>query len=568
VLASSGCGEGPWSAVFRFTILPTPSAPALLGPDHGSSIYDRTPTFAWQGIDAASSYRIQVDDSESFDSLLIDETVTSASYTPADALPDGTYYWRVLASNDCGSSGWSAQWRFAIENRSPSADDDRFTVDEDSSDNLLDVLANDEDLNGDALRIVATTQPAHGSVRIVDSGAHLMYVPDPDHYGQDSLSYTVDDDHGGTDTARVEIAVAGINDPPVARNDAASTDEDVPVTVDVLENDDDVDGHLDTSTVECISGPENGATSIDTEDGQITYAPGLNWNGSDRFTYRVCDDGTPLPARCDTATVQLVVEPVNDPPIPIAGPDQTVRTATLVALDGSQSYDPDGDLSLKYFWTQDGGPAVTLSRADVPSPTFVSPQEPCTLTFKLFVIDSLDQPALAPDQVVVTVYEAPVFYGYLPLAFQDYTVAPDLLVESIRATSDNVRVVIVNRGNAPVSTEFFVDAYIDPRSAPTAVNQTWDQLGDQGLVWAITGDTLTQLAPGGSLTLEINDAHYVRDLSYFTGRLSAGTVIYAQVDSYNLATTYGNVLETHEMRGGTYNNIGGPAYSTAAASDG
>jgi len=566
VQAENACGGGLWSPVFTLTILSTPSAPDLLAPKKDSSTYDRTPTFIWKSMDEVPSYRIQVDDSESFDSPTIDETTASASYTPTNALANGTHHWRVLASSTCGSSDWSERWSITIDNQVPTANDDRFTVDEDSVSNLLDVLANDGDLNGDRLRIVTTTQPARGSVEIVNSGTRLTYRPDPDYFGQDSLSYTVDDGNGGTNAARADITVTGINDPPVTQSDSVLTDEDTPATIDVLENDVDIDGRLDPSTVQRISGPEHGSTSIDTTNGEITYAPDLNWNGSDRFTYRVCDDGTPLPAQCGTATVDVAVRAVNDPPVADAGPDQTVKTSALVTLDGSGSYDPDGDLSLKYFWTQYDGPPVILSNAAIPSPTFIAPHEPCVLTFKLFVIDSLDEPNRAPDQVVITVHKPPVFRAYLPLSAHRHVVAPDLIVQSITATSNNVRLTIVNQGNAPVSSPFFVDAYIDPRSAPTAVNQTWDQLGSQGLVWAVIGDVLSRLVPGGSLTLDINDAHYVADLSSFSGSLPTGTVVYAQVDSFNLETTYGNVLETHEMTDGPYNNIRGPVHSTAAVS--
>jgi hypothetical protein len=47
--------------------------------------------------------------------------------------------------------------------------------------------------------------------------------------------------------------------------------------------------------------------------------------------------------------------------------------------------------------------------------------------------------------------------------------------------------------------------------------------------------------------------------------LPAGTVLYAQVDSFNPDTAYGAVLETHEIIGRPYNNIGGPFLSTFGA---
>ena len=42
--------------------------------------------------------------------------------------------------------------------------------------------------------------------------------------------------------------------------------------------------------------------------------------------------------------------------------------------------------------------------------------------------------------------------------------------------------------------------------------------------------------------------------------LPADASIYAQVDSYNAATTYGALLEDHELAGGEYNNVSGPVY--------
>jgi hypothetical protein len=141
------------------------------------------------------------------------------------------------------------------------------------------------------------------------------------------------------------------------------------------------------------------------------------------------------------------------------------------------------------------------------------------------------------------------------------TTLPDLVVDRIVVTSNNVEVVVRNQGGSDVIDPFWVDAYIDPKTAPRQVNQTWPALSSQGFVWGITGTALP-LKPGATLTLSIGDAYYSSTLSQFSGTLPTGTAVYAQVDSANVETTYGAVLEDHEQAGEPYNNISGPITTT------
>ena len=97
--------------------------------------------------------------------------------------------------------------------------------------------------------------------------------------------------------------------------------------IDVLANDSDVDGNLDLATVQVVSGPNNGATTVNATSGEITYTPNADFNGSDTFDYQVCDDGTPTPAECSQATVAVTVDSVND--LPTASDD------TLSVVEGS-----------------------------------------------------------------------------------------------------------------------------------------------------------------------------------------------------------------------------------------
>jgi hypothetical protein len=154
---------------------------------------------------------------------------------------------------------------------------------------------------------------------------------------------------------------------------------------------------------------------------------------------------------------------------------------------------------------------------------------------------------------------------YLPMVMRNYVLAPDLVVQRIIATSNNVQVVIKNQGDLPVKEEFWVDVYINPRQAPTHVNQTWNTLGNQGLTWGVAVTALPSLRPGGVLTLTLTDAYYQPDWSVVSWPLAPGTPVYAQVDSADAATNYGAVPENHEITGEPYrNNILGPVNVTSA----
>jgi uncharacterized repeat protein (TIGR01451 family) len=155
---------------------------------------------------------------------------------------------------------------------------------------------------------------------------------------------------------------------------------------------------------------------------------------------------------------------------------------------------------------------------------------------------------------------------YLPRVMLNYVAAPDLVVEQINASSTSVQVVIRNEGDMPVEDEFWVDVYLNPTTPPTSVNQTWQYVGDHGIVWGVTSDALP-LYPGEAITLTVTPSggsYYFAGLSNVSWPLAAGTQVYAQADSAHSATSYGGVRESHEIVGGPYNNITGPVTSTGA----
>ncbi|MCW1949743.1 MAG: tandem-95 repeat protein, partial [Octadecabacter sp.] len=179
-------------------------------------------------------------------------------------------------------------------NRGPDAQDDTATVDEDGSVDI-NVLGNDTDPNGDNLSVTNATSP-DGTVTINPDGT-ITFEPNDNFNGETTITYTVDDGNGGTDTATVNVTVNPVNDDPVANDDTAETDEDTPVTIDVLGNDTDVDG--DDLTVTNATSPDGEVTI--NPDGTLTFTPDENFNGTTTITYTV-DDGN---GGTDTATVDV-----------------------------------------------------------------------------------------------------------------------------------------------------------------------------------------------------------------------------------------------------------------------
>jgi VCBS repeat-containing protein len=199
----------------------------------------------------------------------------------------------------------------------PVAVADAATVVEDSSGNILNVLANDTDVDGGAISIQSVTQPANGSV--TNNTTNVTYTPNPNYCNNppgttlDTFSYTLTP--GGSSTT-VTVTVTCVDDPPVAVNDSATVLEDSGATsVPVLANDTDPDAG--PISITSVTQPTNGTVVITGGGTGLTYAPKVNYCNNpsgtpDTFTYTLTPGGS-------TATVTVTVTCVNDPPV--AAPD-------------------------------------------------------------------------------------------------------------------------------------------------------------------------------------------------------------------------------------------------------
>lgn len=261
----------------------------------------------------------------------------------------------------------------------PVAVADSATVNEDSSANTIDVLANDTDadvndtltvtqVNGSGAFPVTVT---HGTVSRSSSspGNTLLYTPVANYAGPDSFNYTVQDAAGLTAAATVSVTVTNVADTPVAVADSQTVAEDAaPVSVNVLANDTDADqtsGPGDTKRIISVGAASSGGSVTIMGSGvnnTLSYDSALNFFGTETFSYTM-EDSTGLQS---SATVTMTVTAVNDAP-------QITSSAITTAQDGvPYSYpvavsDPD-DLNngVQLAWSlTTAPPGMTVSSTGV-----------------------------------------------------------------------------------------------------------------------------------------------------------------------------------------------------------
>ena len=186
---------------------------------------------------------------------------------------------------------------------SPVAGDDSFPVAAHSSANQLNVLANDSDRDGDTLAVAAIGTPDSGGAVTISGTTTISYTPAIT-LGTEVFTYTVSDPGGLTDTGTVTVTV-GSNDPPVAQDDNATTNEDTPKTIDVLSNDSDPDGHR--LFVSAVGAPTQGSAAI--VGNAVEYTPAPDLYGIDVFSYIISDGWL-----TDTAVITVTINSIEDPP--------------------------------------------------------------------------------------------------------------------------------------------------------------------------------------------------------------------------------------------------------------
>jgi gliding motility-associated-like protein len=205
------------------------------------------------------------------------------------------------------------------------------------------------DLNTTTAGIQNTNTTAAGTFAVNTSGV-LTFTPTGTFSGSASLSYRVNDNSGGTsNAATITIAVTAVNDPPIANDDATSTNEDTSVTLNLVANDTDEDGTINVATVDLnttIAGIQStittaaGTYTVNTS-GIVSFAPAANFNGIAIANYTVNDNGG---LTSSPATITITITAANDAPVAsndiLATDEDEIATLNIISNDT----DPDGTI--------------------------------------------------------------------------------------------------------------------------------------------------------------------------------------------------------------------------------
>ena len=374
------------------------------------------------------------------------------TYTPDPTFTIGidTFYYKV---DDIDGDWDTARVSVIVYdgyNHRPHAFDDYEILDEDAPPLFINVLRNDTALQDEPIQLSIKTQPLHGEITQMYGDSAIAYRPDPDYFGEDSLTYEIRDINGDSDEARVYLQIRPVDDGfPIAKDDSTGTSMNTPVDVDVLMNDENL---KDSIVLSKVSDPAHGSIQIN-EDSTITYTPDTDYLGRDEFEYRITDHDN----QSDEAKVIIEVRKNNINPIAMADSAYTIMNQRVnINVLRNDSLLDDGVGQVSIFEIPSHG--RTLVRPD--NTVRYTPAEDYTGTDEfIYKIDDIDGD-WDTAFVKVTIDTIP---NYIPEANDDF-----------RATNMNesvdVDVLINDTGLEDVPVNVWVIA--NPDNGTAAVNQS------------------------------------------------------------------------------------------------
>ncbi len=452
-------------------------------------------------------------------------------YTPA-ANFNGTETFTYIARDQNGAED-TATVTVTVQpvNDPPVAVNDTFEVVTGSTNNFLNVLANDNsgpDI-GETLTITAVGTPSQGgSVTIGPNGTHLLYTPKLGFTGGETFTYTIRDDGGLTATATVTMNVKSSAPSPVVVNDSFTIAEDAAqAEYNVLAND--TPGQTgDTLTISSVSA-QNGTASISSDGTKLVYRPKPDFNGIDLVTYvaRGSSGGTA------TGTATFTVTAVNDPPTAVADTfkiNSISPNTTLDVLKNDPNVDVGETYTIKSITQPPTGKGTVSISADKKTLVYTPPNNNFTdpsVTFTYTIGDGSGLTSTASVTLEVVRFTTRSISGTIQGGLQSF------VVDSVALSGTDVFNQAISRV-IPVSNNAFTVNDLAPGTYEIKVdNLPFLTQGTTSLT-IVSGENDGN-STGNRLQLGTIRAQYV-DIRDFLGRsLGRGFYVAAETDATNQA---------------------------------
>jgi VCBS repeat-containing protein len=310
---------GTASGTIDILVTPVNDAPVAndgtdsLDEDSGSA----TGTFSYSDVDVGDDLTVTVGTAGNGSVVL--ESDGSYTYTP-DSDFNGTDSFSSTVSDGTLTDTGTITIAVNPVNDDPLATDGSYTTSEDESvTGTLDYT----DVDGDVITFTITSDPTNGDVVVASDGS-FTYTPDTNYNGTDSFQFTVDDGNGGSSVGNITIAIAAVNDAPVANDGTDSGAEDGGAITGLA-------SFSDVDSAEYVSTYGQGAHGVVTMDsaGNYSYTPDADYNGTDSFTFTVSDG-----ALTDTATISITVTATDEVQTGTAGANNLIGTADNDTIGG------------------------------------------------------------------------------------------------------------------------------------------------------------------------------------------------------------------------------------------
>ena len=227
-------------------------------------------------------------------------TVTIASngshvlYTPLANFDGQETFSYTISDGNGGTDTATVTIDLQSSSDNPLAQTDSFSVDEDSTGNVLDVLANDNspDSNTELLVTAVGTPTQGGIATIATDQKSILYSPAPDYFGTEAFTYTISAGSSGSDDGVVLMTIADIADPPTANDDTFQVVVDSPgEDLDVRLNDTSAPDDVELLTITAVTTTaQGGVVTIEQGGTLVQYIPPTGFSGQDSFSYTITDD--------------------------------------------------------------------------------------------------------------------------------------------------------------------------------------------------------------------------------------------------------------------------------------